>query len=315
MERGSGYGGSLRGAERQEEGPQGSRRSWGGGWRKSALFNTWKAGFCFPEGTLSLWESGGGGAGESVFYQACDIRQAGSGPGGFLSLSTSTLDACLQSQVTGSCVHPWTPVRITRGAHYTPASQASPLGAQGVSPAGLRGPRMCVLNKHPGGSGAAGWELASEDARINHLKMVPFKVSFALEFALLHGEVNYNNPFYFFKKEKDLALPPFFVWVPFLVGFCVSLQPHKRTQGPLVLCRGALQSPGASSDTVQVAPVQQCPSWKGPVLLQRSLSLPLASRHGSVTSRPGPASFMTQRRAQCHIFLSPVFQLSCEIIF
>ena len=46
-----------------------------------------------------------------------------------------------------------------------------------------------------------------------------------------------------FKKEKDLALPPLFVWVPFLVGFCISPQPHKRTQGPLALCRGALCSP------------------------------------------------------------------------
>ena len=109
---------------------------------------------------LSLWESGGGGAGDSVFYQACDIRQAVSWSRVFLSLGTSTLDACLQSQVTGSHVHPWTPVRVTRGAHHTPASQASPLGAQGASPEGLRGPRMCILNKHPGGSGAAGWELA-----------------------------------------------------------------------------------------------------------------------------------------------------------
>ena len=38
----------------------------------------------------------------------------------------------------------------------------------------------------------------SKETQINHLKMVPFKVSFSLEFALLHGEINYNNPFYFF---------------------------------------------------------------------------------------------------------------------
>ena len=51
-----------------------------GRWRKSAqlTFNTWKAEFCFPEGSLSFWESEGEGARERVVYQACDIRQAGS---------------------------------------------------------------------------------------------------------------------------------------------------------------------------------------------------------------------------------------------
>ena len=132
-----------------------------GRWRKSArlTFNTWKAEFCFPEGSLSLWESEGEGAGERVVYQACD-RQAGSWSRGLPV--TSTLDARLWSQVTGSHVHPWMPVGVTQGAHHTSASQASSLWVQGVSPADLKGPRMCILNKDPGGPGAAGWELAFE---------------------------------------------------------------------------------------------------------------------------------------------------------
>ena len=155
----------------------------------------------------------------------------------------------------------------------------------------------------------------SEDAQINHLKMVPFKVPFALEFTLLHGEVSYNNPFYFFQERKGLG-PATFVCLGALSRWVLHFTPAPQEDtGPSSALQGSPALTRAGSDTVQVAPVQQCASWKGPVLLQRSLSLPLASRHGSVTSRPGPASFVTQHRAQSHIFLSPIFQLSYEIIF
>ena len=76
MDGGRGYRGGLRGAERQEEGPRAPGGAGAGGGESLPYLILGRLG-CFPEGTLSLWESGGGGAGESVFYQACDIRQAG----------------------------------------------------------------------------------------------------------------------------------------------------------------------------------------------------------------------------------------------
>ena len=120
---------------------------------------TLKTWVLFSRRLIELMGIKGEGAGERVVYQACD-RQAGSWSRGLPV--TGTLDARLWSQVTGSHVHPWMPVGVTQGAHHTSASQASSLWVQGVSPADLRGPRMCILNKDPGGSGAAGWELAFE---------------------------------------------------------------------------------------------------------------------------------------------------------
>ena len=81
----------------------------------------------------------------------------------------------------------------------------------------------------------------SEETQINHLKMVPFKVSFSLEFALLHGEINYNNPFYFFQERKGLG-PATFV--------CLGTLSH------WVLCFiPALQGDTGLSSALQESPV------------------------------------------------------------
>lgn len=74
------------------------------------------------------------------------------------------------------------------------------------------------------------WHL--EDTQINHLKMVPFKVSFAVEFALLHGEVNYNNPFYFFQERKGLG-PATFVCLGALSRWVLRFTPApQKDTGP-----------------------------------------------------------------------------------
>ena len=57
-----------------------------GRWRKSArlTFNTWKAEFCFPEGSLSLWESKEKVQGKELSTRPVTDRLV-RGPGGFLS--------------------------------------------------------------------------------------------------------------------------------------------------------------------------------------------------------------------------------------
>lgn len=237
-----------------------------GGWRKSArlTFNTWKAEFGFPEGSLSLWESEGEGAGERVFYQACDISQADSQSRGLPV--TSTLDACLRSQVTGSHVHPWMPVGVTQRTHHTSASQTSSLGVQGTTQRVSGGPE-CVFSistlealVQQGGS----WHL--EETQISHLKMVPCKVSFSLEFALLHGEINYNNPFYFFQERKGLG-PATFVclgalsrWV---LCFIPALQedtgPSSALQGSPVVTQSRLRRAAGGPSTAVPLLERTCP--------------------------------------------------------
>lgn len=81
------------------------------------------------------------------------------------------------------------------------------------------------------------WHL--EETQISHLKMVPFKVSFSLEFALLHGEINYNNPFYFFQERKGLG-PATFVCLGALSRWVLCFIPAlQEDTGPSSALQGS----------------------------------------------------------------------------
>lgn len=108
------------------------------------------------------------------------------------------------------------------------------------------------------------WHL--EETQISHLKMVPFKVSFSLEFALLHGEINYNNPFYFFQERKGLG-PATFVclgalshWV---LCFIPALQedtgPSSALQGSPVVTQSRLRHAAGGPSTAVPLLERTCP--------------------------------------------------------
>lgn len=123
------------------------------------------------------------------------------GAGGFLLLGTGSLDDHLLARVPESSVNPPAAARQNPREEVIQISVPSLIPGDPVLQAPV-GPRVCILDKHPGGSGAALYELTFGRHKGNDLKMAHVKVLFSVGFILTQRKVSYNNLLYFLPREK-----------------------------------------------------------------------------------------------------------------